>query len=150
MTLQPLFSHVKKIVSTKVKTFTRIRRYITTRCAISIYKQTILPLFDYAGFLLIACNKSDCGELQIIQNNCLRACYNVRLLDRMSLVNMHRESNLVSLDQRRYIQLLGLMYTYKKFVNVERIFARNTRQGRRYNFRVANYQSSKYYLTYIT
>ena len=44
----------------------------------------------------------------------------------------------------RYIQLLGLMYIYKKFVNVERIFARNTRQGRRYNFRVANYQSSKY------
>ena len=32
----------------------------------------------------------------------------------------------------------------QEFVNVERIFARNTRQGNRYNFRVENDQSSKY------
>ena len=29
-------------------------------------------------------------------------------------------------------------------MNVEGVFARNTRQGDRYNFRVDNYQSSKY------
>ena len=144
MTLQSLISHVKKIVTSKVKTLYRIRRYITTKCAISIYKQTILPLFDYAGFLLISCNKKDRGDLQIIQNNCLRMCYNVRLLDRLSLIELHREANLVSLEQRRHIQLLCLMYIYKKFVNVERVFARNTRQGCRYNFRLDNHQSTKY------
>ena len=121
MTLQSLISHVKKIVTSKVKTLYRIRRYITTKCAISIYKQTILPLFDYAGFLLISCNKKDRGDLQIIQNNCLRMCYNVRLLDRLSLIELHREANLVSFEQRRHIQLLCLMYIYKKFVNVERV-----------------------------
>ena len=142
MTLQSLISHVKKIVTSKVKTLSRIRKYITTKCAISIYKQTILPLFDYAGFLLISCNKKDRGDLQVIQNNCLRICYNVRLLDRLSLLEIHHEANLVSLEQRRHIQLLCLMYIYKKFVNVERIFARNTRQG--CNFRVDNYQSGKY------
>ena len=135
---------MKKIVTSKVKTLYRIRRYITTKCAISIYKQTILPLFDYAGFLLISCNKKDRGDLQIIQNNCLRMCYNVRLLDRLSLIELHREANLVSLEQRRHIQLLCLMYIYKKFVNVERVFARNTRQGCRYNFRLDNHQSTKY------
>ena len=57
---------------------------------------------------------------------------------------MHREGSLVSLEQRRKVQMLGLMYVYKNFVNVERIFAKNTRQGNRYNFRVENYQSSKY------
>ena len=41
---------------------------------------------------------------------------------------MHREANLVGLEQRRYIQLLCLMCAYKNFGNVERIFARNTRR----------------------
>ena len=144
MTLQPLISHVKKITSCKIKTFSRIRRYITTQCAVTIYKQTIMPLFDYAGFLLISCNKSDRGDLRVIQNNCLRTCYDVRLRDRVTLINMHEQANLVSLEQRRQVQLLSLMYIYRNFVNIQRIFARNTRQGERYNFRVDNYQSRKY------
>ena len=41
-------------------------------------------------------------------------CYNVRLLDRLSLLEIHREANLASLEQRRHIQLLCLMYIYKK------------------------------------
>ena len=93
MTLQPLISHVKKITLCKIKTFSRIRRYITTKCAVTIYI-TIMPLFDYAGFLLISCNKSDRGDLQVIQNNCLRICYDVRLRDRMTLINMHGQANL--------------------------------------------------------
>ena len=144
MLIQPLMSHVKKVISSKVKILSRIRKYVTTKCALSIYKQTIPPLFDYAGFLLISCNKKDRGDLQIIQNNCLRTCYNVRLLDRLTLNEMHCESNLVSLEQRRHIQVLCLMYIYRKFGNVERNFAHNTRQGRRYNFKVDNYQSTKY------
>ena len=36
------------------------------------------------------------------------------------------------------------MYVYKDFANVERIFARNIRQGNRFNFKTENYQSSKY------
>ena len=31
----------------------------------------------------------------------------------MSLIEMHREANIVSLEQRRYIQLLCLMYIYR-------------------------------------
>ena len=60
------------------------------------------------------------------------------------LVEMHREAHLVSLEQRRLIQLLGLMYIYKDFTNVRRVFARNTRQGNRYNFCIENYQGTKY------
>ena len=62
-----------------------------------------------------------------MENNILRNCYNVRLLDQWSLVDIHREASLVSLEQRRPVQLLGLMYVYKGFSNVERVFARNTR-----------------------
>ena len=144
MSLSPLISYVKKTVSNKIRTLVKIRKYITTNCALSIYKQTIFPLFDYAGFLLISCNKSDRGDLQVIQNNVLRTCYNVRLMDRLSLFDMHREACLVSLEQRRKTQLLGLMYIYKNFHNVERTFERNTRQGNRYHFITDAYQSGKY------
>ena len=57
---------------------------------------------------------------------------------------MHREASLVSLEQRRIVQLLSLMYIYKGFANVEHIFVRNTRQGDRYNFHTETYQGSKY------
>ena len=60
--------------------------------------QTILPIFDYSGFLLMSCNKSDRGDLQVMGNNILRTCYNVKLVDCMSLVDMHRMASLVSLD----------------------------------------------------
>ena len=69
MTLSPLISHINKVVSNKAKTLFKIRKYITTKCALAIYKQTILPLFDYTGFLIISCNRSDRKDLQIIQNN---------------------------------------------------------------------------------
>ena len=144
MSLSPLLSHVKKVVSSKAKTLMNIRKYINTTCALSIYKQTMLPLFDYSGFLLISCIKSDRRDLQTMENNILRSCFNVQLLDRLSLVDMHQEASLVSLEQRREIQTLSLMYIYKRFANVEHIFAKNTRQGDRYNFHVENYQSSKY------
>ena len=41
----------------------------------------ILPLFDYSGFLLLACLKTDREDLQIIQNNALRLCLDIRLSD---------------------------------------------------------------------
>ena len=72
----------------------------------------IIPLFDYSGFLLISCNKTDREDLQVIQNNTLRRCLGLRLNDRISLVEIHRRANLVSLEQHRCIQLLSLLYVH--------------------------------------
>ena len=49
--------------------------------SITAYKQTILPIIDYAGFLLLACNNSDLNDLQIIQNDVLRICNMTKLVD---------------------------------------------------------------------
>ena len=84
-------------------------------------------VFDYAGFLIIACNKSDRHDLQIIQNDALRTCYNVKRRDKLSISKMHKKSNLLSLEQRRTFQLLGLMYLHKHDVANLRIPARQTR-----------------------
>ena len=59
--------------------------------------------FLTAGFLLISCNKKDRNDLSVIQNNYLRISYNVRLLDRFSLNEMHRMANLVGLEQLLFV-----------------------------------------------
>ena len=51
----------------------------------------------------MACNKTDREDIQV---NALRNCLNYRLSDRVSLVDIHKSANLVSLEQRQCIQLL--------------------------------------------
>ena len=57
---------------------------------------------------------------------------------------MHKESKLLSLDQRRQIQLLSLMFTHRLDINVQRVNARNTRASQRYRFYKERYNSVKY------
>ena len=114
MTLSALISDVSKLILNKLFTLIKLRRYITDKCALSIYKQTVLPLFDYVNFMLVSCYKSDRQDLQIIQNDASRTCCNVRCRDRISIANMHIKANLLSLEQRRNIQLLGLMFVHSK------------------------------------
>ena len=88
MTLFPLLVKLKKSVIAKIYSLIKIRDMIMTTCAITIYKQTILPILDYSGFISISCNISDRNDLQTLQNHALRICYNVRLQDRVSIVDL--------------------------------------------------------------
>ena len=107
------FCDVKKTVLNRLFNQRKLRKYITEQSAIAIYKQTILSVFDYAGFMLISCNKSDREDLQVIQNDALRTCYNVKRRDKLSFSKMHLEANLLRLEQRRTFQLLALMFIHK-------------------------------------
>ena len=145
MTLKPLLSHIKKITTAKIKILHKIRRYIDSSSALAIYKQMILPLFDYSGFLLLACLKTDREDLQIIQNNALRLCLDIRLNDRVSLVDIHLRAKLISLEQRRCIQLLTLLFVHgESHENVFEIPARNTRAANIRKYRTEIYKNAKY------
>ena len=98
MTLSPLLSKLKSRVVNKIYCLVKIRNMINTHCAISIYRQAILPILDYTGFLQIGCNISDRNDLQKLQNHALRICYNVRLRDRVSINQMHARAGLLSLE----------------------------------------------------
>ena len=110
-----------------------------------------MPLFDYSGFVTISCNISDRRELQILQNNALRVCFNVRLRDRISVAGMHNRANLLSLDQRRQIQVLSLLFIYKgRHLDVRRVYNRRTPAANNFNFvreryNCIKYKSSPYY-----
>ena len=83
-------------------------RYVTYDSALLIYKQAIMPIFDYSGFMLISLGVGEKRDLQIMQNDALRFCYNIRLSDRVNIEELHTRAKLSSLEQRRIRQLLGL------------------------------------------
>ena len=57
---------------------------------------------------------------------------------------MHKRSNLLSLEQRRTLQLLSLMYLHKSDPTNLRTAARNTRGADRDQFYVEQYNTCKY------
>ena len=144
MSLTPLLTKLKQTVMSRIFSLIKICDMITTKCAITVYKQTILPILDYSGFITISCNISDRGDLQTIQNHALRICYNVRLRDMVSIENMHTRANLLSLEQRRQKQLLHLMFIHKYRHNVARMFPRQTRAAGVYSFVRERYNCIKY------
>ena len=125
MSLIPLCNNILKRVTDKIYMLRKIGRYLTYKALSLIYKQVILPIIDYAGFLLIACNNDRKGDMQVMQNDALRFCNKSRRADRITLVEMHKKANLSSLEQRRCIQLLTLMYKMSKDDSNRKIEARN-------------------------
>ena len=97
MSLGPLIKSVKKRVSNKVFMLRKIRKYLNFDSALCVYKQTILPIIDYSGFLLLSCKNGDIDELQKIQNDVLRICNRTKLSDRVSLVTLHKNCNIIGL-----------------------------------------------------
>ena len=53
MTLQPMLKNVKKTLNNRLFSLRKIRKYISDKAAVSIHMQTVLPIIDYSGFLLI-------------------------------------------------------------------------------------------------
>ena len=73
MTLKRFYSYVKKIASSKLFVFRKIRNYLSEHASIMLYKHNmILPFLEYAGFMLVASNLEARHELQKCQNDALR------------------------------------------------------------------------------
>ena len=129
MSLKPFYAHVKKTVYSKLFIFRKIRNYLTEYASIMLYKQMILPFMEYAGFMFVACNLEDRRELQKCQNDALRLCVRSKIPDRVKFSEMHAKCKIISLEQRRQIQLLLLMYKKSKDQSCHKVFPRNTRES---------------------
>ena len=79
-----------------------------------------------------------------MQNDALRTCFNVKRRDKFPVSKMHEKVKLLSLELKRTLQLLHLMYIHKDNVNNMRVMPRNTRAAQRDNFYVARYNNVKY------
>ena len=105
----------------------------------------ILPFMEYAGFMLLSCTLEDRRELQRCQNGALRLCTNTRLTDRIKIQDLHSKCNIISLEQRRRIQLLLIMYKKKsKDVSLRKFCPRNTRGSNRFVFKTDHFEGTLY------
>ena len=117
MSLIPLLKNIKKRVSNKIFHLRKLRKYMTFDASVLVYKQTILPIIDYAGFLLLSLSKGDLEELQVLQNDILRVCNNTQISDKVSIEELHKKCKMLSLKQRMEKQLLGLMYMLSRDIS---------------------------------
>ena len=108
MTLQPLIKQVKKTTRNKILNLQRIRKYLSEKASVSIYKQPIPPIINYAGFLLLSCGISDRSDLQKIQNDILRLSCKVTLCKHVSIKDLHKRCKIISLNRECGKNLFGL------------------------------------------
>ena len=144
MSLTSFLADTKKTVLQKLFNLRKLRYYVNEKGPLVVYKHTILPIFYYAGFMFIDCTKSDRYDLQVIQNDALRTCLNVKRRDKLSILNMHTKANLLSLEQRRTLQLLNLMFMHKNNPVNLRPAVRNTHAADRDQFYVERYSNYEY------
>ena len=115
MSLNLFALHLYNRIQIKIFTLSKIRKWIDKATANIVYKQTILPVLNYGGFLLDSCTQKSRDDLQKLQNRALRTIHGFKLLNAPNTEILHNMSQLLNLRQRREKQLLHLMLWYSKF-----------------------------------
>ena len=144
MSLSLFASHLYNRIQVKMFTFSKIRKFIDKSTANIIYKQTILPILDYGGFLLDSCTQKLRDDLQKLQNKALRIIHGFKLVNAPGIENLHNMSNIISLRQRREKQLLHLMLWYSKYDIHLLKKNRITRLQEKVNFKVLPLKTRRY------
>ena len=150
LTMLHEYKAVYRKAERKIFMLGKLRYFVDSNTALLIYKQAILPFFEYGGFILLSCNNGRKKDLQILQNNALRMCLRYKLADRVSEMRLHTESKLQSLEQRRSFQSLKLMYQQSTDIRNLKVVERQTRGGSKIVFNVPTkctqtYLNSPYY-----
>ena len=128
----------------KVYMLGKLRYYVNSETALLIYKQAVLPYFDYGGFLLMAVNRGQSKDLQTLQNNALRICLRYNLADRVSEERLNTEGRIQSLKQRNEKQLLKLMYYQSKKMENLKEPNRHTRATEKIVFKIPTRCTTKF------
>ena len=81
----------------------RIRQYIDTHTALTIFKAMILPYIEYGNIFNGTCNEAYQHKLQVIQNIGLKIALSRNILYRT--VDLHIEAKLLPCQYRRLIML---------------------------------------------
>ena len=91
-----------------MKTLCRVRQYISQSLALQLYTSLILPDFDYADVIYDSISLQNASKLQVLQNQCLKAC--TRSDKRMPTAELHKISNLPLLSTRRKVHTCNFVY----------------------------------------
>ena len=122
--------------------FRVLRDNMNTEIAILVFKQAVMPKFDYCSFLLKACTEKLKGDIQKVQNRFLRTILKVKVWDE-SVINLHKLCEAPTQSQRRKELLTTLMYRKSKQIPQRQRPAR-TRNEHKNNFKLKRPKYSFY------
>ena len=109
--------HIDKIfkkVSTKIYTFSIIRRFLTQKTALLVYKVMILPHFDYVDFIIDSATKENTEKLERLHKRAIRKIEFCQTQDqKMDFSKILKSFGLTTLYQRRAEHLLIFIFKYK-------------------------------------
>ena len=103
---------VIRTVSHKIYVLSRVRKFLTTRSALLVYKSMVLPYFDYADIAYEKAPGADLEKIQRLQNRALKVCLKVGRFEETETI--HRRSKIPLLSNRRREHLYSFMYKRKE------------------------------------
>ena len=103
-----------KMAYQKVFKLKKLRKQMSTNTAMLVYKQTILPYFEYCDFLIDACSKREQDKIEKLQYRALRIIHKIRNPREVRRVDLLQLSGMKELRIRRKCHLLNQMHDWKK------------------------------------
>ena len=92
----------------------RLRARSDQPTALLVYKQILRPITDYGAFMAKSGPVWAANKLQTLQNDCLRACEQIRDPRDAHVNDLHTRNHVVPLQVTRDRQLLCLMHKWSK------------------------------------
>ena len=103
-----------KMAYQKVFKLKKLRKQMSAATAILVYKQTILPYFEYCDFLIDSCCKKELDKMEKLQYRALRIVHKIRNPRDISRVDLLNLSGMKELKVRRKCHLLNQMFIWKR------------------------------------
>ena len=101
-------SYIQKRMYPKIRVLNKLSCFLTRSVLLKIYKQTMLPIFDYGCFVWMECSNSMIDSLERLQNQVMRT---ILKADRTSCTqSMRSELGLLTLKNRRRFLRFQLVY----------------------------------------
>ena len=115
LTMLAYVDKIIKKINFKLYTMNIMRRYISERTALLVYKVMIMPHYDYVDFVIDSATKYKTNKLERLHKRAIRTIeYRLDMENRKTLDDLYSRYNLTSLYQRRVEHLLLFMYKISK------------------------------------
>lgn len=112
LTFAEHINYIVSIIARKNYLLSKIRMFLNQRIALLLYKTCILPYADIGDIFYNSGSKLLLNKLQILQNKSLRIVYGKNA--ELSTDEMHVNSNLLKLENRRKLNLLKTAFKMKE------------------------------------
>ena len=94
---------------------------INTKAALDVAKTMLCSIIDYGNIFLSSINEAELNDLQILQNNAIRCCYQISDPRDEHILDLHVRANMKLVNTRRQKQILTCLWRniQKGVVNIK-------------------------------